>query len=189
MAKAQFHPLLKGVNGASGDLVFRQVYGNTFIVRRPDTEKPREASALQQAQRARFNAARVYALKVLQDPLRRRVYQALAKTLNRRFDKVVEGDFLTPPVVEEIDVSQYQGQPGGLIQVLATDDIEVVAVTVAVRTPGGTVLEQGPAEKSHGIWQYRATVLLPPGETVEIAATARDRPGHDGAKSIEWRRL
>lgn len=188
MAKAQFHPLLKGVSGASGDLVFRQVYGNTFIVRRPDSDKPREVSALQEAQRARFKAARIYARVVLHDPLRRRVYQALAKTLNRRFDKVVESDFLTPPVVDEIDVSEYHGQPGGLIQVLATDDVEVVAVSVAVRTLGGTVLEQGPAEKSHGIWQYRTTVVLPLGETIAIVATAKDRPGHDGVKSIEWRR-
>src|SRR5438094_7846528 len=120
MAEANFHPMLQSVSGASGGLVFRRVRGKTIIAQLPAAGKKRPASPAQLAQRKRFNAARAYAKEVLSDPLRRRVYQALAQTLNRRFDKVVETDFLTPPVVDEVDVSAYQGQPGGRVQVLAT---------------------------------------------------------------------
>ncbi len=66
-----------------------------------------------------------------------------------------------------------------MIQILATDDIEVVAVTVTIRRPSGEGVEQGAATKEHGVWRYPVTAALAAGETVTVLATARDRPGNE----------
>src|SRR5581483_8258437 len=101
-----------------------------------------------------------------------------------RADKLVAADFLNPPVVEEIDASEYEGQPGGLIRVIATDDVEVVSVGVAIRTASGVLVEDGSATKLHGVWRYVATGAAPAGAPLVITATAKDRPGHSGVGRV-----
>lgn len=184
MAKASLNSAFAGFSGRSGGMVFRQLRGETFISQRPES-KQREISAAQQQQRARFIQATAYAKQVLSDPWQRRVYEAVAKERNRRADKIVTSDFLTPPVVEEIDVSEYRRQPGDVIRILATDDVEVVSVTVTLQTASGVLVEQGAAAKTHGVWCYKATVTGPP-DALAITATAKDRPGHDGSRTIAY---
>src|SRR4051794_12233702 len=112
MAKAHLNSAFDGFSGRSGGMVFRTVRGQTFISQRPSPIRGR-ASAAQKQQRDRFALATAYAKQVLSDPCQRRVYEALATDRNRRADKLLISDFLTPPVVDEIDVSGYQRQPGG----------------------------------------------------------------------------
>src|SRR5205814_4811537 len=121
-------------------MVFRSVRGKTVIAQRPQIG-PREMSPSQQAQRERFAEAGRYARQVLSDPWQRRSYEKLAQERSRRADLLVISDFLTPPRVEEIDVSGYQRQPGGIIRILAFDDIEVVSVEVTIRTAAGVRVE------------------------------------------------
>lgn len=177
MAKATFSPAIDGVSGKSGNLVFRRVRGGTVVAQRPKPSR-RKPSAAQLAQRERFARATEYARQVLSDPWQRRAYEALAKTLGRRADKLVTSDFLTPPVVEEIDVSEYRGRPRGVVRVFATDDVEVIAVEIRITTKVGTIVEQGPAIKIHGVWCYTATASAPANTSLLVTATARDRPGN-----------
>ena len=74
----------------------------------------------------------------------------------------------------------------GFVRVIATDDVEVVSVSVSLRTAAGAELERGPGAKVHGIWRYPATVAVPPGERVTIHATATDRPGHEGVGEVVY---
>lgn len=177
MAKATLNSVVGGISGKSGGFVFRQMGGETFISQ-PASVRPGTGSRAQQAQRDRFKQATWYARRVLADPCQLEAYQALGKQLNRRADELVTGDFLTPPVVDRIDVSSYQGQPGGVIRVLATDDIEVVSVDVTVQAAGDVLIERGPAAKVHGVWCYTAIASAPVGAALTIIATAKDRPGN-----------
>ena len=83
-----------------------------------------------------------------------------------------------------LDVSAYHGRSGDLVAVEATDDFAVMGVTVAIKDSGGGVIEQGPALLVGGRWQYTATTAVGPGEALTIEATATDRPGHTGTKSV-----
>jgi hypothetical protein len=177
MAKVTFNPVVGGMRGKSGGFVYRQVDGETFVSQKADA-KPRRPTAAQKSQRERFSAAMAYARTVLSDPCQLEAYEALGRRLNRRADKLVTSDYLTPPVVDRIDVSGYQGQSGGMIRVLATDDVEVVSVEVAIQAAGNAVLERGPAAKVHGVWCYTATMSAPAGLALTITATAKDRPGN-----------
>lgn len=161
-------------------MVFRRGRGHIIISRKPDMPQ-RAGSAAQDAQRARFAAATAYARGVLADPWQRRLYERLAAAQNRRVDKLVMSDFLTAPTIEEIDVSDYRRQPGGRVRVIATDDIEVVGVEIAIRTAAGVLLEAGPAARMHGGWCYLATA--PTAEPVVITAVARDRPGNQAERT------
>lgn len=183
MAKTQLNPMFDGFSGKSGNMVFRRVRGKTIIAQRPSTSK-RKPSRAQKAQQDTFTEANAYAKQVLADPLQRRSYAALAKEKNRKVDTMVIGDFLNPPVVEEIETSEYRRQPAGLIRILAYDDIEVVAVEVSIKSANGSLIEKGPAEKRHGVWHYSTTASAPGGTALLITVTAKDRPGHDGIRTV-----
>jgi hypothetical protein len=164
-------------------MVFRRVRGKTVIAQRP-IGSAREISPAQQAQRERFAQAGEYARQVLSDPCQRRIYERLARERNRRPDSLVMSDFLTVPTIDEIDVSAYQRQAGGLIRILAFDDIEVVAVEAIISTAAGALVERGPATKVQGVWCYRTTTDAPAGEAVMIEVRAWDRPGHSVSRTI-----
>ena len=82
---------------------------------------------------------------------------------------------MTPPVIELVDVSEYSGRAGERIQVVATDAIEVVEVTIRIRRIAGELVEFGSAVKDHGVWRYRATATVPAGAGWHIDVAARNR--------------
>ena len=186
MGKVVFNSGLN-VSGRVDGWVYRQVKGQVVVARQPrrkaGTVRP---SAAQSAQQERFRAANAYARRILADPCRRRAYERLAQQLDRRADRLVVSDYLTPPEIEQIDVSNYRGKIGGTIRVLAFDDVEVVSVTVGIHTTGGEGLEQGAATKDHGVWIYTATVAPASGETVTISATAQDRAENTTTRTISY---
>jgi tRNA nucleotidyltransferase (CCA-adding enzyme) len=185
MAQAELHPVFNGLTGRIDGMVFRRLRGKTVIAQRPQT-RAREISPAQAAQRERFALAREYARRVLADPWQRRMYDKLAQERNRRADLLLVSDYLTPPVVEDIDVSGYQRQPDGLIRILADDDIEVVMVDVTIETAAGVVVERGSAAKAHGVWCYRVTSVAPAEASLTMRITAWDRPGHTATKVLTF---
>ena len=172
------HPAFSGISGTNGGMVFRQLQGKVVVAQRPDT-RDLEPSPAQQAQRDRFTLAAAYAREVLSHPWQRRMYERLAASRNRRVDKLLMSDFLTPPVVDEIDVSVYHRRAGDLVRIIASDDIEVTGVDVAIHTAAGALVEQGHATSVHGVWCYRTVTASPLNELVVVSAVARDRPGNE----------
>jgi hypothetical protein len=185
MAKATFNPWLIGVSGKSGDLVFRKHKKQTVVAQLP-RKMPGPATPRQLLQREQFKSAQIYARKILSDDLQREAYLRLAKAQDRRVNKIIESDFLLPPIVDRIDLKQYTGRAGGMIRVLAHDDLEVVAVFVTIETKDGIILEGGTAAKSHDVWRYLTMTDVPEGKSLTITATAADRPGNSASLSVSW---
>ena len=163
-------------------MVFRRVRGQIVLAQRPDVRETKPSPA-QQAQRERFTQAAEYARRVPADPWQRRMYERLAASFNRRVHKLLMSDFLTPPVVEEVDVSGYQRRAGDIVRVIATDDVAVTGVEIAITTTAGVRIEHGPATAVHGVWCYRAIESPPGGEPLVITAVVRDRPGNEARQS------
>ena len=182
--KVELSSTLQGLSGLHGDIVFRRLKGQTIIAQRPE-RKERPPTAAQAAHRARFRSAVNYAATILEDRCQRLVYEGLARQTGRRADKILTSDFLTPPVVELIDIEDYGGRVGDVIRVMATDDVEVVSVQVSIHTGSGEVLEQGAAIKQQGVWRYTATVAAPESGKLAVIAVATDRPGHEGRGAVE----
>lgn len=95
-------------------------------------------------------------------------------------------DFFLVPKVEEIDLSNYQGQIGDVIGIRVNHDFDVATVNVKIMTTDGSLLEQGSAVKStsDGLrWFYMATAAIPEGQQVNVEVTATDRPGNKGVRT------
>lgn len=182
MADVGLNPVLERFRGAIGNLVFKRFFGRTVVARKADPSG-REPTPAQTAVRSRFRLAASYAQSVFADPGRKAAYATVAAVRGSPIFSLAMTDYLTPPVVHSLDLAAYRGRAGDLVQVEATDDFEVMGVTVVIRNDGGEVLEQGPANLVNGRWQYPATVTIAAGETVTVEATASDRPGHSGTKS------
>jgi hypothetical protein len=92
--------------------------------------------------------------------------------------------FFNAPAVDEIDLSTYTGKPGEVIKISASDDFEVVGVSVTIRATDGTVLEEGAPAKSaaDGAFTYTTTTNVAQGQPISLEVTATDRPGNRTTK-------
>ena len=184
MARVTLNPTLEAIQGKVGDLVFKRYEGEEIVGRMPDRTGI-VPSVNQLAQMEKFRLAAIYGKAVLADPDTKQIYQDAGARKGIPTFACSVGDFLLPPVVDEIDLSAYAGKTGDKISVRASDDVEVRGVTVTIRAQGGTVLESAAAvwTPGSGTWVYTATTDLTQGQAVSIEVSATDRPGHKGSKT------
>ena len=92
MAKIILNPLIEGMSGKFGNVVFRSTPGGVVIAKRParSSVKPSEA---QMAQRQRFKEAAAYAKAALADPQVRARYEERAAELSMRPYDLAISDF------------------------------------------------------------------------------------------------
>ncbi len=185
MAKVKLNPILEQIRGKVGDLVFKRYGDEVVISRMPDLEgvEPTEA---QLAHRERFRQAALYGKMVMADPETKSLYVEVAKAKGKPVFSLTVADFFNAPSVDEVDVSEYAGAVGDEIVVMASDDFDVVGVSVALTDAEGDPIEGGEAVETpveSGRWVYAATAAVDTGTTVRIAVTATDRPG--GAAAAE----
>jgi hypothetical protein len=185
MAIAIFPAGFGSISGRIGNLVFRK-HGDRTIVSHVPVQRHRELTDAQLAHRRRFREANVYSRSALANPAVRAFYADLAGKRSSNPHAVAVGDFLRPPVIHDIALSLYQGHPEDEIIVHATDDSEVVSVTVTIKDVVGKVVERGPARERCEAWVYDATVRAPIGQPLTIEVTAMDRPGNAVTRSTPW---
>lgn len=184
MAKVRLNPVLEAIRGKVGDLVFKEYKHMDIVSRMPDRTGV-VATANQLAQQNQFRLAVLYGKAVMADPESKEIYDGAGARKGLSAFAVSVGDFLNPPVVEEIDLSAYTGQIGQVIRVTARDDVQIEGVTVAILDQGGDVLEQGVAvwTAASATWAYTTTTALSQGQSVSIEVSATDRPGNEATRS------
>ena len=161
-------------------LTVKTIGSKSFVVRRPVFHN-RKFSASQKAVQARFRRANRYASKVMSDPRARACYEMAAQRKEMSVLRIIVADYLYPPIVDQIDLSWYDGQPDSWIAIRATDDFEVVRVDVVISTTTGDPVENGAAmcsDADPNWWFYAARTMLPAGTHARVEVTARDRPGN-----------
>ena len=179
MAKAILNPTLTGIRGRLSSFVYRQQNGQTVIL--PHTVPKDRPSKAQKANRNRFSEAKDYAKAVLADPLRRACYRRLAAERKCPSNALLIANFLTPPTIELVELSEYQGRVGDRIRVVAQDPIEVVSVTVTLRLAStGKVLESGGATRDRDVWVYRCSAAAKKVREVRAEIAAANRVGTTG---------
>jgi len=187
VAKAKKHPIITGISGQIGDLLFRQVGGETIIGLKPDFSHV-VASEAQLAHQQRFRAAVQYAKVALAAPETEAVYAVAARERQQPLFSVAVADFLNAPLVTLVDAGAYTGQAGQMIVVQAQDDVRVTAVTMTLTDGEGAVLESGAAQANppnSGRWTYTTTAAANGAATVHITAVAMDLTGHTGQAEVE----
>lgn len=180
MATVKKNIITQGLSGTlGGAIVFRQV-GDRTIVSTPPAPNSNPPTAKQLAARQRFQEASVYAKAQLQDPDLKAEYEAIGETRRMSAYAVAVADFLKGPDIQEIDLSDYSGDPGDTIRVRVTDGFRVDAVRVIITNGDGSQVEAGDAVQQQKAidWVYTATASNPNLNGDKITVQALDVPGN-----------
>ena len=185
MTCLKVNPIIEGMSGKMGELVFKR-YGDEVIIARAPDMSQRTFSPGQLAVQERFRKATQYGKLVMADPVSRAVYEAAAQADGVPIFALTVADYFKAPIVDEVDVSKYTGQAGESVVVLAHDDFEVAGVLVSIKAAGGQVVESGAAIQTppeSGRWVYTTKQAVASLTGATITATASDRPGNVGTKT------
>lgn len=133
MAKVTRNPVVRGIQGSIGNLVFREMPdGKTWVSAKPDFSS-RKFSKGQKSHQQRFKEASAYAREASK---REPIYAELAAGTIKSPYNIALSDWFHPPVIHEV-VQQAQR-----VQIRASDNIKVVEVSVMILNEKGKVIEK-----------------------------------------------
>lgn len=172
-----------GFSGTIGEITYFMRNGK-LIARQKPKRLPKRTKG-QKAQQSRLSDAAIYWRGVKADPAKLAYYAALPHPPGLGPYHLAVRDFMHPPVIEDIDVSQYSGQAGETIAVRATDDSAIDEVAVQLLSMDNAVLEEGLAQREDKstTWNYTSKKKVTAGQTVSVRVTAKDRPGNTTTKT------
>jgi hypothetical protein len=143
MAKVRSNPLVQGISGKIGDLVFRQMPGGeTYVSGVPNFDK-RKFSKRQKEHQSRFQQGVAYAREAAKT---QPIYAELAAGTVMSAYNFALSDWFNPPVIHAIE------RRDGVIRVDATDNVMVARVQVTVLDGERNAVEKGDAMKVSGNW-------------------------------------
>jgi hypothetical protein len=177
MAKSRNNVVTHGLSGKTGMLVFRQVDGETIVSTMP--EQSSEVTEKQLAHRKRFQRAVLYGTTVVESPETKELYETVAAKKGRKAFNLAVADFFHAPDIDSIDISEYSGNVGDRIRIVATDDFAVKSVKIRIINADGSLVEEGDATQSAGaLWIYNASQNNETLDGDKIIVTASDLPGN-----------
>ena len=177
MKQKRINYVTDGLSGSIGKLVFSDRNGITIVGKRPIRTAP--YSTAQEAIKANFKLAVMYAKTILQDVSIKEAYKAKTKGLQSAYNLAL-ADFFRMPVIHEVDLSGLSNAAGSNITAIVTDDFRVEGVKVRIEKPDGSLLEEGNALlQEDGLhWKYTVTVANANNAGNKVVVTATDLPGH-----------
>ena len=179
--------ITRNYSGRVGDIVFRNYNGKSVMAKRPDCSKVIKTER-QMGSMNKFAKGVKFGQFAKDNPKLCEDYNKKRPDLSPYHAAI--SDFMTTPVIERVDVSEYQGHPGNVVTVSAWDKWNIEGVGVVIFNALGEVIEFGeavPGEFSGNTeWDYTATVenVDYQGGRVEIRVT--DRPGNVVRSSIDF---
>ena len=143
MAKVKSNPIVRGISGKIGNLVFRQMPGGeTYVSGVPNFDK-RKFSKGQKDHQSRFKLAVAYAREASKSQA---IYAKLAEGTGMSAYNFALSDWFNPPVIHTVE------RKDGRVRVQARDNVMVVKVVVTVMDEDGKVVEKRDAVKTDGEW-------------------------------------
>ena len=166
-------------SGRVGDIILKNYSGKCVMAKRPDCSKVIK-TARQQVFMNKFAKAVKVGLFAKDNPTLIEHYNKIRPDLSPYHAAI--SDYQSSPVIEHVDVSEYQGHPGDIVTVSASDNFEIEGVGVMIFNAMGDVVEFGeavPKEFSGNTeWDYTATVENPDFKSSRILVRVKDRPGN-----------
>lgn len=145
MAKVKKNPVIQGISGKIGNLVFKQLPDGSTIVTAKQVLHNKKWSEGQVAHQARMREAAAYGREAQYHA----VYVALAENSTLTGYNWAFGDRMKPPVIHKIERAE------GLVRVRASDNVGVVRVEVQVLDEKGAVQAWGEAvQTSKEVWEF-----------------------------------
>jgi hypothetical protein len=188
MAEVRKNPLLEGLSGRVGDVVFRIRDGRTFVARRPVRGPAKAATGARGETISRFKQAVAFAREARHKP----AFRSLSRMLRgySPYHLAIQ-DFLSMPVIERVDAAGV-GPTGGSLVIEVSEKIEVRSVEVRLLEGRGEAPAGGDATgdaAGDATGNATAQKSLPlggakPGATVlraeRVSGARRVSPGSEG---------
>jgi hypothetical protein len=176
MATLRSNLVIQGLSGMLGrQVVIRRQKNGSYVIAAPP-RRGGERSEAQKAQQEQFRRAIAFSKEARALP----EYQEAAEARGASTFNVAIADFLHPPEITKLDVSDYHGDAGQPIVITAIDDVRVKSVGVLIVAEDGTFVEKGAAVASATDpteWTYTSTAKTDAG-AVKIVADAADLAEH-----------
>jgi hypothetical protein len=182
MAKMKLSPTADELTGKLGNMVHRQLWGRHVVSRVPDFSR-RVLTPKQLGENNKYKWAGLIWKGLSAET--RAAYKDWGRQLNKPPYALFNLNYASPPVVENIDLSKYSGQPGQTINIRAVDLFEVARVEVTVRQVDGELVERGLAIRSQADprqWNYQTTVVVPTPANLVIEAVAVNWPSKQASR-------
>ena len=191
MAKVKLHPAIQFITGKMGEMVFRHIKEEgkekVELVDAPTFKEDRVFTEKQLQRQEMMRQAVLYGKSVLvSDELRKQYEEKLIKEgkSRKRLFSLFTADFLNAPSIDEVDLSEYDGDAGDKIKIRAHDDFKVTKVEVGILDSDGNVLEKGEAKEEAGLFLYTAQTNIHD-KDIKIDIRAYDMPKHIAEKVVE----
>ncbi|WP_326493329.1 lipocalin/fatty-acid binding family protein [Marinifilum sp. D737] len=186
MAIVKRNIITTGLSGKLGNnLVFRQRKGKTILSVAVHYSGKR--SFAQEQQKNRFKKASLYANTQKHDPELMEEYNKVAKEkgIYSGYNLAVS-DYFHPPTIEKINIRNYHGEIGDVIEIIAFDDFKVKRIELEIYSSDGNLIEKGLAYESNqnGKWHYAASVANSEYKGDKIVVKAFDYPGNETDKEV-----
>jgi len=183
MARVKHNIITQGMSGNLERKILFKHYGNkTIITTFPDRSKVKLTEG-QKKENTRFREAMAYARSQMADPVSKAEYKAKAKGLQKPHNVAI-ADFYHPPEIKHIDVTGFHGHKNDSITIQAVDDFKVLKVMLSISDKEGALLETGEASQMNK-WNWKYKVVNDcDAESIQITATAWDKPGNMAKATI-----
>ncbi|MGV3503864.1 MAG: hypothetical protein ACO1O1_09150 [Adhaeribacter sp.] len=179
MAKHTNKPGIAGLSGSPGNFTFHPHPHRVVAYVAPAPGQSLAASGLM-AERTQFQQAHKYARSVQHRPEIWDLYLAEAALRRCAPLGLAIADYIQPPVITDVWLGSYRGQPGDAIRIQVSDTFRVASVQVAITNGDGEAIERGQAlfKPATSDWLYETLIvnLALPGSCIRIEA--RDLPGN-----------
>ena len=185
MARIKNNFAMEGMTGKIGNIfVYRHRNGKTIVSKTPNKTAP--LSEKQKGQTQRFKLAINYAKSALLDTTLKEYYETEAKKKqNVSAYNVAVADYLTSPIINNIDYSGYTGDVTNQKIIIELDNnTKVIKVSVKIIAKDKSTLEEGEATLLKGKWQYTTTSVNATIQGTKIIVSATDRPNNTTKKEI-----
>jgi hypothetical protein len=157
MAVVQNNPIIEGLSGQFGSLLFRQVRGKTLIAPMPKVNKKRKQSEAQRATRSKFRLATKFARKAMNDPEQKQFYAVRAKKLKlpNAYTAAIT-DYMRRGEVEINNTHSMKGKAGDQIFIQARKKgFRMKQVEVSIYRNNGTLMHREVAVNvANDLWHY-----------------------------------
>ncbi|KIC92288.1 hypothetical protein [Flavihumibacter sp. ZG627] len=168
------NPIMSGMRGRVGNLVFKRRGNKTIVCAAPKTKSKNRKPTIQESirQDAFYKAAK-YAGWAMQNPDLKELYATKARK-GRTAGNVAFRDAYLPPEINEINASGYLGKAGDMIRIEAIDDFKVISVKVSIHLANGQLLEEGNAVEDISFCYWIYFISIPNnslrGTTIQVSA-------------------
>ncbi len=195
MAKVVLNPALQVLSGDVAGFVYRQQSdGSVVVARRTLPDPNREFSEAQTEQMQKFKEASARYRRLMEDEDTETAYQKIIKErgLESRLRALVIGDILKAPKVSIIDLTNFHGEVGDTIRILAEDSVGVSRLSLSIFDVTDNAVSESAEMQMNGQvsgtveWLFTVTESVTAGHEVQVRVAAYDLAGNvmEGTKAM-----